>query len=123
MTHFFATALNTMDSSVRLLSVPTLKAISENKTVTAGITLGLAIIFAIRYTTSPWRKVPPSPPRVPILGNFSQLRDKTWMLSKDCKERFREFTDYVHGGMIRWIHEHCRRCYVSRRYWTAHPCD
>ena len=62
---------------------------------TAGITLGLAIIMAIRYMTSPWRKVPPSPPRLPILGNVLQLRDKRWLLSKDCKERFGEFTDNV----------------------------
>ena len=80
-----------------LFSVLTLKDISENKTLAAGIILGLAIILAIRYTTHPWRKLPPSPSRLPILGNALQLRDKGWLLSKDCKDRFREFTDYVHG--------------------------
>ena len=104
-----------------LLSELTFKAVLENKTLTAGIVLGLAIVFAIRYTTSPWRKVPPGPPRLPILGNVLQLRDKSWLLSRDCKERFGEFTDYVHGRMIRWIHRHCRRGYVSRRCRTANP--
>jgi hypothetical protein len=51
----------------------------------------LLIIFAIKYTRSPWRKLPPSPWRLPILGNALQLRDKSWLLSKDCKERFGEF--------------------------------
>ena len=74
------------------------KAISENKTLTAGIILGLAIIFVFGYTTSPWRKLPPSPRRLPILGNALQLRDKSWLLSNDCKERFGEFIDYVHRG-------------------------
>ena len=73
-----------------VLSAPTFKAISENKTLTAGIIIGLTIIFAIGYTTSPWRKVPPGPRRLPILGNALQLRDKSWLLSKDCKERFGE---------------------------------
>lgn len=73
-------------------SGPTIKAIWETNTLTAGITLGLLIILAVGYTRSPWRKLPPSPPRLPILGNALQLRDKTWLLSKDCKERFSEYT-------------------------------
>jgi len=76
-------------------SAYTVKAIWGNKTLMAGITLGLLIIFAINYTRSPWRKLPPSPRRLPILGNALQLRDKGWLLSKDCKERFGEFTDYI----------------------------
>lgn len=79
----------------RPLSAPTIKAIWEARTLTAGIVLGLVIIFAIRYARSPWRKLPPSPPRLPILGNALQLRDKNWLLSKDCKERFGEFANYI----------------------------
>lgn len=56
----------------------------------AGIILGLLIIFAINYTRNPWRKMPPSPRRLTILGNVIELRDKSWLLSKDCKERFGE---------------------------------
>jgi len=72
----------------------TIKVIWETNTLTAagGITLGLFIILAVGYTRSPWRKLPPSPPRLPILGNALQLRDKSWLLSKDCKERFGEYT-------------------------------
>ena len=68
------------------------KAIVETKTIIPCIVLGFLVVFAIGYFRSPWRKLPPSGPwRLPILGNFLQLRDKTWMLSKDYKERFGEF--------------------------------
>jgi hypothetical protein len=75
--------------------LPTEKAIvdSETKTLMTYIVLGFFVIFTVRYFGSPWRKLPPGCPwRLPILGNVFQLRDKTWMLSKDCKERFGEFT-------------------------------
>ena len=82
----------------------TIEAIQENKTLTAGIVLGIAIIFTVNYIRSPWRKLPPSPRRLPILGNALQLRNKSWLLSKDCKERFGEFTDYISRGMLRCVY-------------------
>jgi hypothetical protein len=78
---------------LRPLSAPIIEAIWESKTLTASIVLGLIIILAVRYLRSPWRKLPPSPRRLPILGNALQLRDKSWLLSKDCKERFGELYD------------------------------
>jgi hypothetical protein len=65
----------------------------ETKALAAGIVIGMAIIFIVNYIRSPWRKLPPSPRRLPALGNSLQLRDKSWLLSKDCKERFGEFSD------------------------------
>ena len=48
----------------------------------------LIIILAVRYVRSPWRKVPPGPKGLPILGNALQLRDKGWMFEKDNKRNF-----------------------------------
>ena len=64
------------------------------------------------YTRSPWRKLPPSPRRIPIFGNALQLRDKSWLLPKDCKQRFGEFSGYITRGMLRCVYENCRRNYV-----------
>ena len=54
-----------------------------------GLTLCFIVILAARYATSPWRKVPPGPKGLPVLGNVLQLKDKRWMFEKGCKRNFR----------------------------------
>ena len=114
-TTYVASVRNTVASNLamlRFLRAPTIKTIWETKTLTAGIVLGLVIILIVNYVRSPWRRLPPSPPRLPVLGNALQLRDKSWLLSKDCKERFGEFTDSIHREMLRRVYGTCRRGYV-----------
>jgi len=74
----------------RLLRALTVKAFWEDRKFTAGTVLGLVAILIVYYTRSPWRKLPPSPRGFPIIGNALQVMDTSWLISKDCKERFGE---------------------------------
>ena len=67
----------------------------------AGALLGLLTIFSIRYIRSPWRKLPPGPRGLPILGNALQLMDKKWLISRDCKEHFGESVIIIKEGCQR----------------------
>ena len=74
-------------------SPPTERSLMETKTLMSCVVFGLLVIFTVGYSRSPWRKLPPGGRwRLPILGNVLQLRDKTWMFSRDYMERFGQFT-------------------------------
>ena len=72
----------------RSLRALTVSAVKMPKSFTTGTLLGLLAIFVVYYARSPWRKLPPRPRGLPIIGNALQLMDKDWLISKDCKERF-----------------------------------
>jgi hypothetical protein len=84
----------------RALKVLAVKATWEARTVTTGTMLGLAVIFAVYYSRSPWRKLPPKPRGLPLVGNALQVMDTKWLISKDCKDRFGEYPRLYSGGVL-----------------------
>ncbi|KZV64301.1 cytochrome P450 [Peniophora sp. CONT] len=48
--------------------------------LSVGTVLGLAAILVVRYLKSPWRRLPPGPPGLPLIGNALQLKDEQWLL-------------------------------------------
>jgi len=83
----------------RLLRTLTVKEFWEDRKFTAGTVLGLFAILLVYYARSPWRKLPPSPRGFPIIGNALQVMDASWLISKDCKERFSEYPIILIGGL------------------------
>jgi hypothetical protein len=53
-----------------------------------GLIATLVVILVVQYLRSPWRRVPPGPKGLPILGNALQLQNKDWMYTKECKQKF-----------------------------------
>lgn len=50
--------------------------------------LCLALILLVRYLRSPWRRVPPGPRGLPIIGNALEARNKAWLFKEDCQKRY-----------------------------------
>ncbi|KAH9081428.1 cytochrome P450 [Lactarius deliciosus] len=54
------------------------------------VVLGLALIIVVRYFRSPWRRVPPGPRGLPLIGNALELQDKLWLFHRDCKQKYED---------------------------------
>ncbi|KAH8987338.1 cytochrome P450 [Lactarius hatsudake] len=54
------------------------------------VVLGIALIMIVRYSRSPWRRVPPGPRGLPLIGNVLELRDKVWLFQSDCKKKYED---------------------------------
>ena len=70
------------------LSFFCLASFSQILTLRLGLIVVLFVILLVQYVRSPWRRVPPGPKGLPILGNALQLQDKGWMFGREYKRKF-----------------------------------
>jgi|SRR5579863_10245582 len=115
-----ASTLSCSDPHLHCLSFAVL---SQLLTARVGFVLSLVVILAVRYASSPWRKIPPGPKGLPILGNALQFKDKRWMFEKDCKQKFGMHNSIFADSTLQIDQRDHRKYHVSKCLWQTHGCS
>jgi hypothetical protein len=98
-----------------------LASLSQLLTSRFGLITILIAILATQYARSPWRRVPPGPKGLPILGNALQLMDKSWMFERVCKRNFGAINSIVTDSVISQAYQRNPRTYdVFKCPWPAY---
>ena len=60
----------------------------EHSVLIVGTASILFIFLVVRYISSPWRKLPPGPPGLPLLGNALQVGVEQWLQYSAWRRRY-----------------------------------
>ncbi|KZV67277.1 cytochrome P450 [Peniophora sp. CONT] len=79
------------------LSPNLLRMLDEHFGLMVGLATGIILVSVVRYLRSPWRKLPPGPPGLPILGNALQMVGAQWLLYSAWRK---EYGDIIYLNAI-----------------------
>jgi hypothetical protein len=106
-----------------LLGSLSLAFLSQPLTRSLGLIATLVVILVAQYVRSPWRRVPPGPKGLPILGNVLQVQNKGWMFGRECKQKYGTSDSIFFADSITLrIHTTLRTYNVFECAWPAHYC-
>ena len=63
----------------------------DHGALSIGAVLGLMVLYATRYLTSPYRKLPPGPRGYPILGNLLEMTAGQWLQFSKWHKKYGQF--------------------------------
>jgi hypothetical protein len=62
--------------------------VQDHGIFSTGIVLGLILLYAARYLTSPYRKLPPGPRGYPIVGNLLEMTAGQWLKFAEWHKKY-----------------------------------
>ncbi len=65
--------------------------VKDHGVLSISIILGLIVFYAVRYISSPFRKLPPGPRGYPIIGNISEMKTGQWLKFAEWHKKYGQF--------------------------------